>query len=90
MGAIVWLPPNPKPNPDLDLNPNPNQGAIFLEGQLSGYPIYYTKEIHAKNIIFDCVVRSEHRIYLLNEKSIGREHLNVFITERFIEKLISF
>ena len=41
-GAIVSLPPNPKTNPDLDPNPNPNRGAIFLEGQLSGYlPIHH-------------------------------------------------
>ena len=39
-----------------------------------------------KNIVFGCVVRSEHRIVTLNAKSIGKEHLNVFITEQFIKK----
>ena len=33
---------------------------------------------------------SEHRIDILNAKSIGKKHLNVFITERFIEKAVSF
>ena len=36
--AIVCSPPNTKTNPDLDPNANPNQGAIFIVGQLSGYP----------------------------------------------------
>ena len=35
-------------------------------------------------------VRSEHRIDILNAKSIGKEHLNVFLTERFIERTLSF
>ena len=34
-------------------------------------------------ILFLAVVRSEHRIDMLNVKSIGKEHLNVFITEPF-------
>ena len=33
-----------------------------------------------KNIVSGCVVRSEHRIDILNGKSIGKEQLNVFIT----------
>ena len=40
-----------------------------------------------KNIVFGCVVRSENRIDILNARSIGKEHLNIFIDERFIEKL---
>ena len=48
---------------------------------------YDNKEIHTKqNIVFGCVVRSEHRIVILNEKSSEKEHLNVFITEGFIKK----
>ena len=35
-------------------------------------------------------VHSEHRINVLNVKSIGKEHLNVFITKQFIEKTVSF
>ena len=50
----------------------------------------FSKEIDAKNIVFACVVRSEHRIDILNIKSIGKEHISVFITERFIEKTVSF
>ena len=43
-----------------------------------------------ENIFSDCVVRSEHRIDILNAKSIGKEHLKVFVTESFIEKMVSF
>ena len=43
-----------------------------------------------KNIFSVCVVRSEHHIDILNAKSIGKEHLNVFTTEPFIEKTVSF
>ena len=43
-----------------------------------------------KNIVSGCVVRSEHRIDILNGKSIGKEQLNVFITQPFIEKMVSF
>ena len=35
-------------------------------------------------------VRSEHRIDILIAKSIGKEHLNVFLTERSIKKTVSF
>ena len=37
----VWLPPNPKTNPNLDPSPNANRRAIFVGGQLSGYPWLY-------------------------------------------------
>ena len=33
-----------------------------------------------KNIISGCVVRSKHRIATLEARSIGNEHLNVFVT----------
>ena len=47
--------------------------------------IYYgNKETHAKNIVSGCVVRSEQRIDILNAKSIGKEYLNLIITEPFI------
>ena len=42
-----------------------------------------------QNIVSGFGVRSEHRIDILNAKSIGKEHLNVFLTERFIEKTVS-
>ena len=32
------------------------------------------KEIHAKNIVSGCAIPSEHRIDILNPKSIGKEH----------------
>ena len=51
---------------------------------------YDNTKIHAENILSGCVVHSEHRLDKLNAISIGKEHLNVFITERFIEKTISF
>ena len=50
---------------------------------------YDNKEIHAKNIVSGCVVLSEHCTGILNARSIGKEHLNVFITERFMEKATS-
>lgn len=43
-----------------------------------------------KNIISGRIARPEHRIDLLNVKSIGKEHLKNFITERFIENTFSF
>ena len=47
--------------------------------------IYYgNKETHAKNIVSGCVVHSEQRIDVLNARSIGKEYLNVIITEPFI------
>ena len=47
--------------------------------------IYYDKEIHAEKIFGSgCVVRSEHSTDILNAKSIGKEHLNVFIFEPFL------
>ena len=52
--------------------------------------IYYgNKEKRAKNILFGCVIRSEHRIDILNAKSIGKYYVNVFIIEGFIEKTVS-
>ena len=53
--------------------------------------IYYdNKEILAKTVVSSCVVCSEHRIDIINSRSIKERHLNVFITERFIEKIVSF
>ena len=43
-----------------------------------------------KSIASDFGVRSEHRIDILNAKSIEKEHLNVFLTERSMEKTASF
>ena len=43
-----------------------------------------------KNIVSGCVVCSKHCTDILNAKSIGREHLNIFITDPFIEKTVSF
>ena len=48
------------------------------------------KESLAKNIVSNCVECSEHRIDIINVRSIGKGHLNVFITERFIEQTVSF
>ena len=43
-----------------------------------------------KNIVSGYAICSEHRIYILNSKSIGKEHLN-FITEGMIKKnVVSF
>ena len=39
-----------------------------------------TRKSMLKNIISGCVVRSEHRIAILEARSIRKEHLNVFIT----------
>ena len=47
-------------------------------------------EIDAKNYCSGCVVRSEHLIDILNVNLIEKEHLNVFITKSFIEKMVSF
>ena len=49
-----------------------------------------TRKFTLKNIIPGFVAHSEHRIDILNTKSIGKEHLNVFIIARFIEKTVSF
>ena len=38
------------------------------------------------NIVSGFGVLSEHLMDILNIKSIGKEHLNVFLTEEFIEK----
>ena len=43
-----------------------------------------------QNIVSGFGVRSEHHIDILNGTSIEREHLNVFLTEQFIEKTVSF
>ena len=43
-----------------------------------------------ENIVPRCVTRSEHRIDILNANSIGKDHLKVFITELFIEKMVLF
>ena len=51
---------------------------------------YDVKTIHAKNNVSGCVVRSEHRIDILNARSIRKKHLNVFITERFFKKTVYF
>ena len=52
--------------------------------------IITTRKSTLKNIVFGCVVRSEHRIDTLNAISIGEEYLNIFMTERFIEKTVCF
>ena len=49
-----------------------------------------TRKSTLKNIVPGCVIRSEHRIDILRAKLIGKKHLNVFLTERFIEKTVSF
>ena len=49
-----------------------------------------TRKSTLKNIVSGCVVRSEHRIDILNVKSVRKKHLNVFITEPPIEKMVSF
>ena len=53
------------------------------------YISFYAFCFFLKNIFSGCVVSSEHRVDILNAKSVGKEHLNVFITERFIEKTVS-
>ena len=49
-----------------------------------------TRKSTLKNIVCGYVVRSEHRIDILNTRSIGKGHLNIFLTERFIGKTVSF
>ena len=49
--------------------------------------MYYGKK---KHIVPSCAVCSKHRIDIINARSIGKGHLNVFITERFIEKIVCF
>ena len=46
---------------------------------------YDNNEIPAETIVFGCVVRSEHRIDIK-----CTTNLNVFRTERFIQKTFSF
>ena len=43
-----------------------------------------------QNIFSGFGVRSEYRIDILNAKSIEKEYLNIFLTEWFIEKTVSF
>ena len=45
-----------------------------------------TRKSSLKNIVSSCAVRSEHRIDILNSKSIGKEDLNVFTTEAIYRK----
>ena len=49
-----------------------------------------TRKSTLKNIVFGCVLSSEHRIDILNVKSIGKTRLCVFIIESFIEKMVTF
>ena len=49
-----------------------------------------TRKSMLKNIVSGCLERSEHHMDIVNAKSIGKKRLNVFITERFIEKTVSF
>ena len=49
-----------------------------------------TRKSPLKKIVSGCAACSEHCIHMLNAKSIGKEHLNIFITELFIEKTVSF
>ena len=46
------------------------------------------KKSTQKSILSGCVVCSEHHIDKLYAKSIGKEHLKVFITEQFIKKTV--
>ena len=48
------------------------------------------KEIHDRKHFSGCFVRSEHRFDILNANPIRKEHLKFFITEPFIEKMVSF
>ena len=43
-----------------------------------------------KNIFSGCLESSEHRMDMLSAKWIRKKHLNVFITDWFIEKTASF
>ena len=53
--------------------------------------VYYdNKESLAKNIASSCVECSEHIIEIITARSIGNGHLNVFITEWFIEMTFLF
>ena len=49
-----------------------------------------TRKSILKNIVSGCVVCSKYRIEILNAKSTGKELLNIFITEPFIKKMVSF
>ena len=49
-----------------------------------------TKKSTLTIFVSDCTVCSENRIDILNAKSIGKENLHVFITERFIKMTVSF
>ena len=46
-----------------------------------------TRKTTLKNIVSGYAVRSEHRIYILNSKSIGKEHLDS-ITEGLMKKTV--
>ena len=61
--------------------------AIFLhinKQEMLNLIIITTRKSTIKNIFSGCVVRSEHHIEMLNTKSIGKEYLNVLITEPFL------
>ena len=49
--------------------------------------MYYGNKEHLAS---SCVVCSKHRIDKINARSIGKGHLNVFMTERFIKRLFPF
>ena len=49
--------------------------------------IMTTRKTTLKNIVSGYAVRSEHLIYILNSKSIGKEHLD-FITEGLMKKTV--
>ena len=49
-----------------------------------------TRKFLLKDVVSNCVLCSGHRIDIINGRSIEKGHLNVFITERFIEKTVSF
>ena len=69
------------------------KAICFLDIKKQEISIYYdSKEIQAieYSMVSGFGVSSEHRIDILNAKSIGKEHFNVFLTERFIEKTVSF
>ena len=55
--------------------------SSFLHRNKQQMLVYYdNKEIHAKNIVSGCVVRTEHRNDILNPRSNKKKHLNVFTT----------
>ena len=62
----------------------------FLHVNKHEYWYIITRISTLKVFFFGFVIRSEHRIDILNAKSIGKEHLNVLITDPFIEKTFSF